>query len=93
MRYGFVGLGHLGKHLAANLARAGFTLDVHDLDRPSADLVLAAGARVGLAKMFRLDAIERVNAVGGGPRCEKRVFGGEGTGHCWIIPNERAHGI
>ena len=45
MRYGFVGLGHLGKHLAANLARAGFTLDVHDLDRPSADLVLAAGAR------------------------------------------------
>jgi 3-hydroxyisobutyrate dehydrogenase len=45
MRYGFVGLGHLGKHLAANLARAGFPLEVFDLDRGSADLVLAAGAR------------------------------------------------
>ncbi len=45
MRYGFVGLGHLGKHLAANLARAGFALEVHDLERRSADLVLAAGAQ------------------------------------------------
>ncbi|MGD0492834.1 MAG: NAD(P)-dependent oxidoreductase [Steroidobacteraceae bacterium] len=44
MRYGFVGLGHLGKHLAVNLARGGFALEVHDLDRGSADLVLAAGA-------------------------------------------------
>jgi 3-hydroxyisobutyrate dehydrogenase len=35
----------LGKHLAVNLARAGFALEVHDLDRRSADLVLAAGAR------------------------------------------------
>jgi 3-hydroxyisobutyrate dehydrogenase len=45
MRYGFVGLGHLGKHLAVNLARAGFDLEVNDLDRSSADAVLAAGAR------------------------------------------------
>ena len=45
MRYGFVGLGHLGRHLAVNLARAGFALEVHDLDPRSADLVLAAGAR------------------------------------------------
>jgi 3-hydroxyisobutyrate dehydrogenase len=44
MRYGFVGLGHLGKHLAANLARGGFELAVFDLDRRSADEVLAAGA-------------------------------------------------
>jgi 3-hydroxyisobutyrate dehydrogenase len=45
MRYGFVGLGHLGKHLAVNLARARFDLHVNDLDRSSADAVLAAGAR------------------------------------------------
>ena len=44
MRYGFVGLGHLGKHLAANLARAGFELGVHDLERSSADAVTAVGA-------------------------------------------------
>lgn len=45
MRYGFVGLGHLGRHLAANLARGGFEVTVHDLDRTAADLVLRAGAR------------------------------------------------
>ncbi len=45
MRYGFIGLGHLGGHLARNLASAGFDLAVHDLDRAAADPVLAAGAR------------------------------------------------
>jgi 3-hydroxyisobutyrate dehydrogenase len=44
MRYGFIGLGHLGKHLAANLARGGFEVNVYDLERRSADALLAAGA-------------------------------------------------
>ena len=44
MRYGFVGLGNLGKHLAANLARGGFDVAVHDLHRSAADAALAAGA-------------------------------------------------
>jgi 3-hydroxyisobutyrate dehydrogenase len=35
----------LGKHLAANLARGGFDVSVHDLNRIAADDVLAAGAR------------------------------------------------
>ncbi len=45
MRYGFIGLGNLGRHLAANLARGGFDLAVYDLDPRAADSVLAAGAR------------------------------------------------
>jgi 3-hydroxyisobutyrate dehydrogenase len=45
LRYGFVGLGNLGRHLAANLARGGFDVAVHDLNRGAADPVLAAGAR------------------------------------------------
>ncbi len=45
MRYGFIGLGNLGKHLAANLARGGFDLTVHDLNRPAAQGALAAGAK------------------------------------------------
>jgi 3-hydroxyisobutyrate dehydrogenase-like beta-hydroxyacid dehydrogenase len=45
MRYGFIGLGHLGKHLAANLARGGFDLAVHDLNRDAAADALAAGAQ------------------------------------------------
>jgi 3-hydroxyisobutyrate dehydrogenase len=44
MHYGFIGLGHLGKHLAANLARGGFEVAVYDLDRHCADPVLTAGA-------------------------------------------------
>ncbi len=45
MRYGFVGLGNLGRHLAANLARGGFDVTVHDLDRDAAGIALAAGAK------------------------------------------------
>ncbi|HWG70625.1 MAG TPA: NAD(P)-dependent oxidoreductase [Steroidobacteraceae bacterium] len=44
MRYGFIGLGNLGQHLAINLARGGFEVGVYDLNRSAADGVLAAGA-------------------------------------------------
>jgi 3-hydroxyisobutyrate dehydrogenase len=44
MRYGYVGLGHLGGHLAASLLRNGFALTVHDRDRAAADPLIAKGA-------------------------------------------------
>jgi 3-hydroxyisobutyrate dehydrogenase len=44
LRYGFIGLGNLGRHLATNLARGGFDLTVFDLDPGAARDVLAAGA-------------------------------------------------
>jgi 3-hydroxyisobutyrate dehydrogenase-like beta-hydroxyacid dehydrogenase len=44
LRYGFVGLGALGKHLALNLVNGGFEVGVHDLRRDAAEAVLAAGA-------------------------------------------------
>jgi len=44
MKYGFIGLGNLGKHLAVNLARGGFELGVYDLNRAAAAGCLAAGA-------------------------------------------------
>jgi 3-hydroxyisobutyrate dehydrogenase len=44
LRYGFVGLGNLGKHLAANLARGGFDVGVHDLHREAARIAVSAGA-------------------------------------------------
>src|ERR1700683_1914128 len=47
MRYGFIGLGRLGKHLAVNLARGGFDVDVYDLIRSSADSAVGAGAHWG----------------------------------------------
>ena len=44
MRYGFVGLGNLGGHLAASLIRSGAELTVHDRDRHLAERHEAAGA-------------------------------------------------
>ena len=37
MRYGFIGLGNLGQHLAGSLVRAGFDLTVNDLSRANAE--------------------------------------------------------
>ena len=44
MRYGFIGLGNLGGHLAASLVRAGFEVTVCDLDESRAAPLLEAGA-------------------------------------------------
>ncbi len=45
MRLGYIGLGNLGRHLAASLVRAGFQVTVNDLDRRAAEGLVAAGAR------------------------------------------------
>ena len=44
MQYGFIGLGTIGRHLAANLQRGGFSLIVHDLNRAAAKPLLDLGA-------------------------------------------------
>lgn len=44
MRYGFIGLGNLGGHLAASLLREGFTVTVHDRDAGLAERHIGAGA-------------------------------------------------
>jgi 3-hydroxyisobutyrate dehydrogenase len=43
MRYGYIGLGNLGGHLAASLLANGFEVTVHDRDRKLADRHIAAG--------------------------------------------------
>ena len=44
MRLGFIGPGHSGYPMAANLLAAGFELSVHDLDRTKASRLLDRGA-------------------------------------------------
>jgi 3-hydroxyisobutyrate dehydrogenase len=44
MRYGFIGLGHLGRFLAASLIKGGFQVTVSDLDRKAAEPLLKLGA-------------------------------------------------
>jgi 3-hydroxyisobutyrate dehydrogenase len=45
LRYGFIGLGNLGGHLAASLLREGFDLALHDIDQNAARDLIARGAR------------------------------------------------
>ena len=44
MKYGYIGLGNLGGHLAMSLIRNGFDLVVHDIDKGLAERHIAAGA-------------------------------------------------
>src|ERR671921_1800256 len=44
MRVGFIGLGMMGKGMAANLQKAGHQLIVYDLNRAAAEPFLAKGA-------------------------------------------------
>ncbi|MBM3354077.1 MAG: NAD(P)-dependent oxidoreductase [Betaproteobacteria bacterium] len=45
MRIGFVGLGLMGRHMAASLLKAGHVLKVKDLRREAANELIAAGAQ------------------------------------------------
>ena len=45
MRYGYIGLGNLGGHLAASLLRNGYNVNVHDVDRRLADRHIKAGGK------------------------------------------------
>jgi 3-hydroxyisobutyrate dehydrogenase len=46
MKVGFIGLGVQGKHLAINIAKAGFDLSVFDVRRPPLDELKSHGAKV-----------------------------------------------
>lgn len=45
MRYGYIGLGNLGGHLAASLTAKGFDVTVNDIDKTLADRHVKAGAK------------------------------------------------
>jgi 3-hydroxyisobutyrate dehydrogenase len=47
MKIGFIGLGTMGRHMAANLQKAGHELIVHDVRREAAEPHVKAGARWG----------------------------------------------
>ncbi len=91
MNVGFIGLGNLGRHLAASLLRAGFPLTIHDLDRQAAAGLLAAGAvwadsaaAVAAAAdtvITCLPSPKAVNAVVSG---ERGVLAGLRPGGTWI---------
>lgn len=46
-RFGFIGLGIMGKPMSLHLIKAGYPVVVHDLGRPAVDELVAAGATDG----------------------------------------------
>jgi len=91
MRYGFIGLGHLGGHLAASLIGGGFTVTVHDLDRKAAERHLALGARWADSPAAAAADSEAVITCLPSPAASRAVVaGGQGVleslaaGGCWI---------
>ena len=60
MRVGFIGIGNMGAPMAANIAKAGHDLVLHDADRSAAERAAAAtGARVakGLAEVAQAEIV------------------------------------
>ena len=89
---GFIGLGNLGRHLAASLLRAGHQLTINDLNQPLGDALVDAGAiwaataadvaRASEVVFTCLPSPAVVSAVVSGPR---GVFEGfAGSGGTWI---------
>jgi len=91
MKYAFIGLGHLGRHLAMSLCRAGFDLAVCDLDRSAADDLVAAGARFAATPKEAAQGADAVFTCLPSPAASRAVVAGpdgvlEGLGYgaCWI---------
>jgi 3-hydroxyisobutyrate dehydrogenase len=91
VRYGFIGLGHLGGHLAANLLRRDFSVTVHDVDRNRADGLLATGAEWAKSPRLAAAASDAVITCLPSPKISKAVLSGPegilaglGRGGTWI---------
>lgn len=91
MRFGFIGLGNLGAHLAANLVRAGFEVTVHDLDEGAATGLIDAGATWASSPRKTAEAADSVITCLPSPAAvtavltgEDGVFAGLRAGGTWI---------
>lgn len=77
MRYGFIGLGNLGVLLAGSLLREGFALTVHDLSKPAAAPLMAAGARWSESPKACAAASDAVITCLPSPAASRAVLTGE----------------
>ncbi len=81
MRVGFVGIGNMGRPMAANLAKAGHELIVADLDRAAVDDIVAAFDNVrpanGLEALAR-DAEAVITVLPNGAVVREVTFGAAG---------------
>ncbi|WP_340108136.1 2-hydroxy-3-oxopropionate reductase [Pikeienuella sp. HZG-20] len=75
---GFVGLGVMGRRMAANLLKAGFRLKAHDLNRAAVDELVAAGATDAGSLGGAADADVVITMLPDTPDVEAVLFGPDG---------------
>lgn len=78
MRIAFIGLGNMGRHMAANLQRAGHELVLHDVRRESATEHLASGGRWANSAAEAAQGVELILTSLPGPKQVEEVALGEG---------------
>ena len=78
MRIAFIGLGNMGRHMAANLQKAGHELVVHDVRREAAEGHLANGARWANSAAEAAQGGELILTSLPGPKQVEEVALGEG---------------
>src|SRR3954451_19575659 len=77
MRIAFIGLGNMGRHMAANLQKAGHELVVHDMRRSAAEGHLANGATWANSVAEAAQAAELILTSLPGPKQVEEVALGE----------------
>ena len=71
MVIGFVGLGIMGKPMAKNLCRAGYTLIVNDHHKENVDELVQAGARSGDLKQIGMESDVVITMLPNSPQDRK----------------------
>jgi 3-hydroxyisobutyrate dehydrogenase len=88
MRYGYIGLGNLGGHIAMSLIKAGHQVTVYDLDRTLADRLVKAGATLAASPKDLAARVDHVFTCLPSPTVSEKVLGqileGLKPGGTWI---------
>lgn len=77
MVIGFVGLGIMGKPMAKNLCRAGYTLIVNDHHKENVDELVQAGARSGDLKQIGTESDVVITMLPNSPQVKEVMLGGK----------------
>jgi len=79
-RIGIIGLGLMGRGMATNLVKKGFSLTVNDMDPGAVEVLRQRGARVAASpKAVAADSEIVITVVPDGPDVEAVVLGAEGV--------------